>query len=515
MATDNLRGDGLVRAQRALAALQEDPQRLDRARRRFSNSPPPYTSPQSHNSTRSQSPNPPCEEQRCREERRWQLVRERWQSLPKKQFAAQRSEEEERIYEAHENRTRRLHAGTNIYQLAYENVKKRWVEQGIWNDKWNDMASGRWKHEEQLALGSESETEAEAKTQSPLFSFFQKEPQSKPRRPKSDEEKRRIAERRATREREREASRPFHQFVYQVSKERERIQDEAESGEVTAAATTSADINTRAYENVKNTWIKRCIWNRKWGILPGMSWKHEEPLEEEVADGPAPIEANPLGNGSYNEAGEAPRARIFGSPPPVETNQRQASGKMNTSQQGLSADIDLPGLANENAEHSPLESDSRPPRGGSRVPRPAIGQTTRPSRRRPSNKDGQTQAVASTSLRPVYLSKVSKAPTKKRPELRRRSNASEEIPSSGPSLFPGPNTVEPLLQTASIPPRRSKRLQQPESSMTKDPGGIASTDSLKDIPRSRPKRTVAGNSKSVSSAKPQGISKRQGSRTRR
>ncbi|KAF4618051.1 hypothetical protein G7Y89_g14997 [Cudoniella acicularis] len=33
------------------------------------------------------------------------------------------------------------------------------------------------------------------------------------------------------RKREREASRPYHQFVYQMSKERERIQDESTSGE--------------------------------------------------------------------------------------------------------------------------------------------------------------------------------------------------------------------------------------------------------------------------------------------
>lgn len=48
----------------------------------------------------------------------------------------------------------------------------------------------------------------------------------KPRRPKSTEELQRIVERRPLREREREASRPFHQFIYQVSRESEWIQDE-------------------------------------------------------------------------------------------------------------------------------------------------------------------------------------------------------------------------------------------------------------------------------------------------
>ena len=52
------------------------------------------------------------------------------------------------------------------------------------------------------------------------------------------------------------AARPYHQFVYQISKERERIQEESENGE----GADAADINTMAYKNVKNT------WNGRWGI---------------------------------------------------------------------------------------------------------------------------------------------------------------------------------------------------------------------------------------------------------
>ena len=44
---------------------------------------------------------------------------------------------------------------------ASETVRKRWDEQGIWNDKWNPFAYGRWKHEEPLELESESETDLE------------------------------------------------------------------------------------------------------------------------------------------------------------------------------------------------------------------------------------------------------------------------------------------------------------------------------------------------------------------
>ena len=76
-----------------------------------------------------------------------------------------------------------------------------------------------------------------------------------------------------------------------------------------------------AYNNVKNTWTKRGIWKKRWGILLGMSWKYKEPLEEETADGPALVLANPLVNSSH-EVGEAPTIRIFGSPSPVKSNHR-------------------------------------------------------------------------------------------------------------------------------------------------------------------------------------------------
>jgi hypothetical protein len=138
--------------------------------------------------------------------------------------------------------------------MAYKNLKKLWVEQGIWNNKWGPLAYGLWKHEEPLQPGSESDMDSEAEPPPPRI-FFSSEPQPKPRRPKSDREKRWIAERRVIREREREASRPYHQFVHQISKERERIQQESENGE----DANTADLDTRAYENVKKTWTRRGI----------------------------------------------------------------------------------------------------------------------------------------------------------------------------------------------------------------------------------------------------------------
>ena len=73
-------------------------------------------------------------------------------------------------------------------------------------------------------------------------------------------------------ERDKEASRPIHQFNYQVAKERDRIyQEHAEDPNA-----VPQDISTQAYEIVKNQWRVRHIWNEDWGILPGMYWVYEE-----------------------------------------------------------------------------------------------------------------------------------------------------------------------------------------------------------------------------------------------
>ncbi|KAL5330825.1 hypothetical protein ACEPPN_000349 [Leptodophora sp. 'Broadleaf-Isolate-01'] len=505
---NTLRGDGLVRAQRALAGLEGDPLRLDRERQRFSHSPPPYTSNPSGTTTRSASPIPPSEERR--RERRFQLGGEHMASKPYHQFEHQISDEKKRIMEASLNRTRRLRVGDDPDKIASENVKKRWVEQGIWNNRWNQFASGRWKHEEPLEIESESETDTEAESSRPLFSSLSK-PQPKPRRPKNDEEKRRIAERRVVRERERVASRPYHQFVYQISKERERIQEESKNRE----GDDTADINTRAYNNVKNTWTKRGIWNKKWGVLPGMSWKHEQPFEEMVREemGGDPVSANPLVNGSH----EAPALQIFRSPSPVQSNHRQVSSALNSSQQGPPADIASAGSENDDTERSPSAPNLPRPRTGKRVLRPTKGQVLHPSKRKQSQKDGQPQPVASASLGLVHPSKVSKAAGKTKPGRQRRLNISQEVSSGGMPLSSGMDATEPQ---PSPPPdrvtsRRSKRIQPPVSRVAKDPAKAASTDPSKRAVRSKPERKVASNLTTRGSAKPQGISKRQPAKTTR
>ncbi|QSS61266.1 hypothetical protein I7I51_03439 [Histoplasma capsulatum] len=416
MAFPDIRGDGLVRAQRALEALQQDPQLLDHTRRRFSDSPPSYKSHQSHNSTLSQSPIPPGEDQRIREEnqrreeQRFRLIRERGASSPYEQFTSQRKAEENRIFKAAMDRTEHVPVGISFYRLAEVNIKKRWIEQGIWNDKWNSrttLASTKWKHEELEESDSESDTDRVV-TPQPRFSFFPTEP--KPRRQKSDQEKQLIAERRAALKCER-------------------------SEEVTAPATTEDDINTQAYENIKSTWVRRGIWDVKWGILPGMSWKHERPLEIGADLLPLP-QVNSLGNDSH-DAGEAPLPRLFDPIPPDETDARQTSGVVSKPQRGHSADNSVR-FANGDAEDS-LESN--PPSGRQRGEddSPVTGRMERSGGQRFSSEDRQPP-LNKSFLGPVHSSRVSKSSPERRRGRRQPPNSSAEVTSGGPSL-PGPDVT--------------------------------------------------------------------------
>ncbi|MCJ1252779.1 hypothetical protein MMC24_000585 [Lignoscripta atroalba] len=125
-----LRGDGLGRVQRALGGLEAEPLALDRARRRFSESPPAYTSNPSGTTTRSESPDAPSDEQRRREQRLVQLTLDRWASLPRKQFAAQVKEEMRRVWYADPRTSwmRDVPIGGSLEDDAIATVKKRWVE---------------------------------------------------------------------------------------------------------------------------------------------------------------------------------------------------------------------------------------------------------------------------------------------------------------------------------------------------------------------------------------------------
>ena len=507
MAASNLRGDGLLQAHGALAALEDDSQLLDRSRSRFSDSPPSYSSYQSHNSTLSQSPNLTSDIQRREEERRWQLIEARRASIPRKQFLDQCKEESKRVLKGIKDRTLDITIGTNFHQLARDNVKKRWVEQGIWNDKWNKMADGCWKHEEPLELESESETKPRG-----LFSFSVEQLRSKQRQPKSDEQKRQVAERRAKLERDREASRPFHQFIYQVSKEREQIQDKM--GNRIAMATIAADINTTAYETIRNKWIKRSIWNKSWGTLPGMSWRHEEPIEQAI-NSSASVQANLPENSSQEASVDAINgvcARYISGPSltdlsksdmfaPAQSNYRQAFGTMYTSQRGEIANIGTAISSNSDAEHPPHESLFSRSQGSARAISHTVDKAQQRGKRKVIHEENQASEEAGACLGAAQQAKVLKAARRQKTAAHRQNWLGEVLSGDSPSLSK-PDIAEPSLQADAVPLRRSKRLQL--SSTAKDSAEMTSTGSGRDVSRSKLKRYAQMNLNSINKANPQG-----------
>jgi hypothetical protein len=261
-----IRGEDLIEA---LGALARNPELLDRARARFGEPPRGWGVP-SASPTRSPTPEPEDLDPNIKAERLreglLQRLRERYYaSVPHYQFQAQVDEEEDRL--PRYVRPYKLPPGIkDLKEHARANVQMRWVEQGIWRKEWDGMPMlpGPWKHQ----------MPRPERAQGP---------------PMSDGAAR-------LEERSREASRPYHQFIYQVSLERDRIKDDltnltrslspdrmdsillaisrpplAEDEPPGAREGMPPDINTIAYERVKSTWMSRRIWNPKWGVLPGMS----------------------------------------------------------------------------------------------------------------------------------------------------------------------------------------------------------------------------------------------------
>lgn len=232
----------------ALKRLEENPERLSRERtQRVEVTPPPYSSGE----TKQPGIFGASETEVDRRVRRRQ---DRLQSVPREQFQHQWAREMDRLIRQQNmnwrGRRQTLPYDSKVdYEInAKNNVRNRWIEQGIWRSEWGEnlpLAWSGWKHEI-----------------SP-FNFLNAP------RPITDEQ-------RAAHERETAASRPFYQFLYQLSRETEWIRDELYFNR----SSESVDLGTKAYESVKNAWIQDKIWNPKWGCLPGMTWMHEEPNED-------------------------------------------------------------------------------------------------------------------------------------------------------------------------------------------------------------------------------------------
>ncbi|KAI0449025.1 hypothetical protein F5B21DRAFT_75864 [Xylaria acuta] len=180
-----------------------------------------------------------------------------------------------------------------------QTMEKAWVEQGTWRSNWPSSLGYswgmcmRWKHQDPLEIEGEMMDEE--------WLLHNNVTNPAPEIPR-DEEERRCMERR------RKASRPIAQLQYQVGKACERL---VVKYQATPSITQEpADIGTLAYNEVKERWVKRGMWNPAWGVLPGRRWKHENPFEDMLRielpeafdrDQPAVGAEHPLGDSKNND----------------------------------------------------------------------------------------------------------------------------------------------------------------------------------------------------------------------
>ncbi|KAF2793599.1 hypothetical protein K505DRAFT_325359 [Melanomma pulvis-pyrius CBS 109.77] len=288
---------------KALRSLEEDPEqlRLQRAQR-YHDPPPAY--PSSGETTQPPSP----VEASAPDEATLQAQRNRtmFQSTPSAQFKSQTTREIEHIiYQRQEwlygrKQTLPFDITLDFLANAENNIRARWVEQGIWKEEWGSAwpkgakASDnrwvysrqntggpspllRWGHEEELEPKPASEPELEAKREINIFDEWgQKEPNSANEGSGHTSIPDVTTEPAGTIKCDTSASRPYNQFLFQVSKESEWITDQLQYKRPTGMI----DIDNMAYTSIKSNWLEDDIWNPEWGELPGMTWMHEDLLEE-------------------------------------------------------------------------------------------------------------------------------------------------------------------------------------------------------------------------------------------
>lgn len=338
----NRQEDILPRVVEALQQLQDNPDLLARERdRRYNQDPPPY--PGSGESTELDTPSaaPDAPDESYEREKRREA---HYKSVPGIQFRSQARREQERL--DHQISTERFgrrqtlpwDGSVDLRANAENNVRRRWVEQGIWGEEWGPawppgsrpmVATGtggggpfwgafscavsdarpgsRWGHEEYPDLDPEPEQQQQQQQEGegdeenrPLFGNHPPPPKppTKPSRPvkyirtlfgrvpKTANPRPTVSNPKA--------SRPYEQFKYQMAKERQWLRDEGfHQALMNRADLPRVNLDEMAFESVKNNWKQDGVWNPQWGDVPGPKWTHEDPCpEEEDFESPAASEGD-------------------------------------------------------------------------------------------------------------------------------------------------------------------------------------------------------------------------------
>ena len=232
----------------------------DLSRRRFSRSPPPVPSVPSTGYEESEPPSPGAQ-LRYKEENELQ------NSRPDAQFRIQIDDELGRIRAARDNELLQQPNLVDWEEAAETNIKYRWMQQGIWDERWASHPGKIWKHE---LRDSPSPVRSSKSVKDDGVSKLRTK---RKRQPCDLEEEYQEIVRCAIGFQNRQSSRPCYQFIYQFDKEREWIK----MGLSTQHQDQHANIDMRAYENLKSRWIRDGIWDDDWALIPSTSWRHERP----------------------------------------------------------------------------------------------------------------------------------------------------------------------------------------------------------------------------------------------
>ena len=286
------------------------------------------------------------------------------------------------------------------------------------------------------------------------------------------------------------------------------------------------------------------MWDKKWGLLPGMTWKHERPLEEmlreEMGDDAISIQASTVER-ERQETREAPPRSISKSALPTESKQK-ASGMFGAPQREPMAAIipDTFGSNNHESMEAPLGCNPFRPLSPAQSTQASVSDDLKTSPQEPRSAlhptelpSGYADHSSTTSHTRRHYKKIQEHPCSSPRRMRRRGDRElsvevDQPPQANPRALSAVNpskvskarrkigldpqhlpkasespsdTREPLaslnvLVALSEPspehPRRSRRLREAERKMAKDPTDIDAAIQCNSGFQSRPGRIHAG-----------------------
>ena len=428
--------------------------------------------------------------QREWDERKRQLVAQHGASRPQRFFSLQVQAELEWLDEnqllEERGTVSLLPRGPDLDELARKNVLANWSDWGIANRLWSGLParafdSDQWMHEKGYEYSSNLGV-CNQSAEMNRMGYGQGDGDWGVRSRPCDQFFAHISLER-TRMYKETCSRPahpWHRRDYYVKDYNARLAQweldkQAYQARPEGGAPPPLNLNTAAYDRVKARWKKWGVWNDNWGVLPGMSWQHERPLEDflreqMLGEYPKPDSKDPSKTASEDSSPE-PRSFRSAAPTPMTVAPKdersvsphvapqEAAPQLSvadnhpTQSQGDTQPASTPTTPGGNLSssmhihippwHCPDQHEQKSP-----VPARRGQQTARSSS---SGSDADVSGASSSALGPIRPGRVSKTP-------RAHHCPSKALETAAASRLLAPKLE--ILDESEVPdsPRMSKRL---------------------------------------------------------